>query len=95
MKTKILLFDLETSALLIRAWDIYETNALEIVEQSHLLCFAYKWLGEKTVHAYALYDFPRYKTNIVHLHPAPIPRTIVILFFRFSGSELAFTTDNF
>lgn len=48
-KAKILFFDLETTPNIIYAWGRYEQNAIDIVDDWHLLCFAYKWFGEKEV----------------------------------------------
>ncbi len=42
---------------------IFETNIVEVREQSYLLSFSYKVLGEKNVRTYALPDFRRFKTN--------------------------------
>lgn len=56
MKTKkILLIDLETSPLICYTWGTYEQNALKVIKEWRVLCFAWKWLGDK-------------KTNIVSLH---------------------------
>ncbi len=59
-----MLYDVETSlALGYFFGKVYETNIVEIKEQTFLLSFSYKWLGEKTVHTYALPDFSDYKRN--------------------------------
>ncbi len=42
---------------------IYETNIVEMIEQSFLLTFSCKWLGEKTVYTYGLPDFSDYKRD--------------------------------
>lgn len=42
-KPKILVFDIETAPYLIEAWGTYKTNALDIVREWFLLCFAYAW----------------------------------------------------
>lgn len=60
---KILLFDLETSPRVTYTWDFYEQDVLEVKEEWYILCFAYKWLGEKTTHIVALPDFPGYSKN--------------------------------
>ncbi len=41
----------------------YETNIIEVIENSFMLSFSLKWLGEKKIHTYALPDFPRFKTD--------------------------------
>ena len=57
---KVLLFDLETSPNL--SWTFggkYEVNVTAFEKEGYILCFAYKWLGEKTVHSYSLRDLTR------------------------------------
>ncbi len=39
----ILVFDVETAAYTIRAWDIWKVNALDIKAEWFMLCFAYAW----------------------------------------------------
>ncbi|MCK9370849.1 ribonuclease H-like domain-containing protein [Candidatus Dojkabacteria bacterium] len=46
---KILLYDIETSPNLAYIWDKYEQNALGFEKERELLCFAYKWLGDKKI----------------------------------------------
>jgi len=46
-KAKILMFDLEVSPMLAYTYNYYEGNVLKVVEPQKLLCFSYKWLGEK------------------------------------------------
>lgn len=46
---KILFYDVETLPNIIYSWGIYDQTALDIVEEWKLLCFAYKWFGEKKV----------------------------------------------
>lgn len=58
--SKILLYDLETSPLTTYSWGIYEQNALEVVEDWQILCFAYKWHGEKKTHVIGQDDFKDY-----------------------------------
>jgi len=58
---KILLYDIETSPNLGYIWGKYEQDVIEYEREGHMLSFAYKWLGEKTVKAYSLPDFPLYK----------------------------------
>lgn len=42
---------------------IFETNIVEVIEQSFMLSFSYKWLGEKKIHTYALPDFKGYRSD--------------------------------
>lgn len=60
---KILVYDIETSPHLIEAWGTYQTDALKVVRESYILCFAYKWLGQKKTHVVALPDFKTYKKD--------------------------------
>lgn len=63
--TKILLFDLENSPSLGYFYDQRkEDNIVAVIEEWFLLSFAYKWLGEREVHVYALPDFPGYRGNM-------------------------------
>ena len=61
-KPRILVVDLETTPILVYTWGTYKQNVLKVVEDPYILCFAYKWLGEKT-RTVALKDFPRYKVD--------------------------------
>ncbi len=53
MKDRILLFDIEVSPLLSENWGYYEQNALRVQRATHLICFAYKWLGDRKIRAYS------------------------------------------
>lgn len=64
---RVVLFDIETSLATGHFFGgIWETNITEVIEQSYMLSFAYKVLGEKETHIFALPDFKGYskdKTN--------------------------------
>ena len=60
---KVLLVDLETSPNLAFVWGKYEQDVIAYQKESYLLSFAYKWFGQKGVHAYSLPDFPLYKKD--------------------------------
>lgn len=60
---RVLLFDIETTPNIGYIWGKYEQDVIEYVKEWHILSFAYKWLGEKTVHSVSLPDFPDYKKN--------------------------------
>lgn len=62
-KPKILLCDLETFANLAYVWGLYETDVIKVVKPWYLLSFAYKWLGEKSIHAFALPNFDGYEKD--------------------------------
>lgn len=56
-KPRILLFDIETSPSLIYAWTLWEANALKVVKPWNILCFSWKWLGDKKTHVASLYEY--------------------------------------
>lgn len=61
---RILLWDIETSPSLGWVWEKWDTNVLSFEADWYILSVAWKWLGEKTVHAVGLPDFPTsYKRN--------------------------------
>lgn len=64
---KILLVDIETSPNLAYIWDKYEQDAIAFEKERELLCFAYKWLGDKKVKSLCLGDCPS-KTLVLSLH---------------------------
>lgn len=59
----VLLYDLETSPRKVWVWAEYEQSVLRVAEESYILCFAYKWLGESETHVVSLNDFPGYKRS--------------------------------
>lgn len=61
-KPKILLFDVETAPSLGYVWGKWEQNVIDFEEHWYMLCYAAKWLGEKTF-VKALPDYPGYKKN--------------------------------
>ena len=63
MKSKILLFDVETAPLLGTAWQTYETNLVWLVKDWYMLGFSWKWLGDSKVHVLVLPSFKRYKKD--------------------------------
>lgn len=63
MKSKILVYDIETSPNLGFIWGKYEQNVIEYDREWYMLCFAYKWLGDRTVKAVGLPDFKTYKKD--------------------------------
>jgi len=63
MNPKILLYDIETAPTLGYVWQLWEANVLRVVQQWHMLCFSYKWLGEKKTRVISLPQFSSYKKN--------------------------------
>jgi hypothetical protein len=64
VKARVLLWDCETSPLIIYSWDIYDTNAIKVIKEGQILCFSWKWLGEKKVQVLGQDDFKGYKPGI-------------------------------
>lgn len=62
--SKILLYDIETSPLITYSWQIYEANAIKVIKDTQILCFAYKWLGDKKVKVVGQNDFKGYKPGV-------------------------------
>lgn len=61
MQPRILVYDIENMGICGWTWGIYEQNVIHVEHDQHLLCLAYKWLGESKVHTIALPDFKLYK----------------------------------
>lgn len=62
-KPRVLIYDIETSPNLGWIWGKWEQNVIKFEQEWHMLCFAYKWLGEKATHVVALPDFEGYKKD--------------------------------
>lgn len=58
---RVLIYDIETAPNLAWVWGKYEQNVIEYESEWYILCFAYKWLGEKKAHVLGLDDFANYK----------------------------------
>lgn len=78
-KPRILLVDLETSPILGWAWDGWETTLLEIEQDSRILCFSYKWLGDKKVQNVSIWQFKK-KLNRFNLDDWPVVEKLWNLF---------------
>lgn len=62
---RICLFDIETAPSLGYFWGkLYETDIIKVDEAWYMLCFTYKWLGEKKLYTKALCDYPLYAENL-------------------------------
>lgn len=57
---KILVYDIETSPNLAYVWGKYQQDVIRFKEEWHILCFAYKWLGEDETHVISLPQFNKY-----------------------------------
>lgn len=60
---RVLIYDIETSPNVGYTWGKWNVNVLAFERQWHILSFAYKWLGEKTIKCVALPDFPLYEKD--------------------------------
>ncbi len=54
---KVLFVDLETAPCLSWVWGMYEQNVIDVKKSWYILAFAYKWQGEKKIHAKAITDY--------------------------------------
>jgi len=64
---RVLFIDIETSPNVVYTWGIYEQNAIEVIENGQLLCFAYKWQGDKTIKVHSKEEL-KYKDLLQELH---------------------------
>ena len=63
-RPRVAVFDIENGPSLGYFWGkIWETSILRVEAPWYMLCFSYKWLGEKKVYTHALPDYPGYKKN--------------------------------
>lgn len=61
---KVLLFDIESSPNIAYLWGKYEQNALgDFIRERQIICFAWKWLGEKKTHCLSLPMLRGYRRN--------------------------------
>lgn len=51
---KTLIMDIETSPNLGYVWGIWEQNVIDVKEHWKIICFSYKWLGDKKTHVVSL-----------------------------------------
>jgi len=64
---KVLLYDIETTPNLSYVWGQWEQNVIAHKEEGKLLCYAYKWLGEKKTYAVGL-NTKKYHALVSSLH---------------------------
>lgn len=63
MSAKVLLLDIETAPMLIASWRQWDTSAVYVVRPTHILMYAFQWLGKKEVVCRSLPDYPQYEIN--------------------------------
>lgn len=64
MSAKILLWDTETAANKAYVWGKYQQDVIAYDQEWYMLCFSYKWLGEKKTNVVSLPDFPGYQKDL-------------------------------
>lgn len=62
-KPRVLIYDIETTPNLAYVWGKWQQDVIKYENEWSILCFAYKWLGEKKTHVVALPDFKGYKSD--------------------------------
>jgi len=65
-EVNILIWDIETSPMISYNWSAYQSDALEVIEEPQILCFAYKWYGTKNVRVLGQDDMPDYKPGVLN-----------------------------
>lgn len=64
-KPKIALFDIETAPSLGYFWGkLWETNIISVQSPWYMLCFSYKWYGERKIHTHSLREYTGYNKNL-------------------------------
>lgn len=67
---KVLIYDIETSYIVTqdKRWGLWDDSPIhrELMQDWQILCFAYKWLGEKKTHVVAQDDFKGYKPGVLN-----------------------------
>jgi DNA-directed RNA polymerase subunit RPC12/RpoP len=67
-KPKVLLFDIETTPHVALVWNTYKVDRpAKIIRPSELLCFAWKWKGEKKIHFSGFLSVPQLARKIKQL----------------------------
>lgn len=54
---------METSPNIGYTWGRWEQDVIEFIKERQIICFSWKWLGEKKTNVRALPDFPGYKRD--------------------------------
>lgn len=62
-KPKVLIYDIETSPNLSYTWGKWQQDVIDFEKEWYMLCFAYKWLGEKKIRVHSLPDYATYKKD--------------------------------
>ena len=62
-EVRVLLFDVESSPNIGYTWGKFEQDVIEFIQERQIICFSWKWLGEKKIHSRAIWMLPGYKKN--------------------------------
>lgn len=60
-KPAILIYDIETAPSLVHTWGQWNTNVTATVRDWYILCFAYKWFGQKAIQFASIRQDPRFE----------------------------------
>lgn len=60
---RTLFFDIESAPYVSYTWGKYDQNVIAFKQDTYMLCFAYRWHGEKKTRVVSLPDFPQYKKD--------------------------------
>lgn len=60
---RLLFYDIENAYLIGGAWEVHETNILEVLQQPYILSIAYRFQDEKKTHVLSIPQFHGYKTK--------------------------------
>lgn len=67
-KANILLYDLEVSRDIVAGYgNKWEFKVVKTIRHQELMCYSYKWLGEKKIHFVSRHDFKTYKAFVQSL----------------------------
>lgn len=66
MQPKGLVWDIETSPLIVYKWDIWSEGIIEMIEDKQILSVAWQWVGDKKVKVLGQDDFPDYKPGVIN-----------------------------
>jgi hypothetical protein len=61
---RILFFDIEISPIISYNWKLWKSNAIDVVEDWQILCFAYKWADRKIPHVVGQDDFDDWEPGV-------------------------------
>lgn len=77
---RTLLYDIETSYIISGNWGIWDQSAAVVLQDWQILCFAYKWLGEKKTYVVSQDDFKGYKAGSFSLDDSKVVKRLWELF---------------